>query len=464
MRRIVYCEGGAVRGIAVPDPAITAFRGIPYAKPPVGDLRWRPPQPNDPWEGVLDAADFSYAAMQPQPGASNEFYDREWGFDPAMELREDCLTLNVWTPALRGSEDNAQCVKEGLPVMVWIHGGAYQCGNTAEKEFDGAHLASHGVVVVSMNYRLNVFGFLTHPLLEQEAQKLGGLYANYGLLDQLLALQWVHNNIEAFGGDPSRVTLFGQSAGAASVLAHICSPLSRGLFCRAIMQSGGGLGVFNKRWNTLEQAQEIGERFFALLGVNTLEEARALDSQTILRAAQQLPCACDPPCDWSMPCNWSPCIDGVFMPCSEAELLSIGEINDVEIIVGDATDEFLSHNDDGTVVQEGRDGNLQLLKLCHDAMSRSSYYYHFDPSIPGDNSGVFHSSDLWFTFGTLGTCWRPFSGEHYNIAMQMMQYWTNFAATGNPNGQGLVHWDPTTMPDFPALHIAEAITMETTHN
>ena len=232
MKRQVIVAQGTVEGLAAEDQGITVFRGVPFAQPPVGSLRWRAPQPALPWDGVLQAFDFGPTAMQPTPGASDDFYDREWGTDPAVPMSEDCLYLNIWTPALRGYGADSMVASEKLPVMVWIYGGAYQCGGTFEKEFDGTHLAANGVVVVSVAYRLNAFGFMTHPLLHEEAVERGDgePYANFGFLDQRAGIQWVKENIAKFGGDPENITVFGQSAGAASVLAQICSPMNHGLF------------------------------------------------------------------------------------------------------------------------------------------------------------------------------------------------------------------------------------------
>ena len=186
MKRQVIVAQGTVEGLAAEDQGITVFRGVPFAQPPVGGLRWRAPQPALPWDGVLQAFDFGPTAMQPTPGASDDFYDREWGTDPAVPMSEDCLYLNIWTPALRGYGADSMVASEKLPVMVWIYGGAYQCGGTCEKEFDGTRLAANGVVVVSVAYRLNAFGFMTHPLLHEEAVERGDgePYANFGFLDQ----------------------------------------------------------------------------------------------------------------------------------------------------------------------------------------------------------------------------------------------------------------------------------------
>lgn len=346
MKRQVIVAQGTVEGLAAEDQGITVFRGVPFAQPPVGGLRWRAPQPALPWDGVLQAFDFGPTAMQPTPGASDDFYDREWDTDPAVPMSEDCLYLNIWTPALRGYGADSMVASEKLPVMVWIYGGAYQCGGTFEKEFDGTRLAANGVVVVSVAYRLNAFGFMTHPLLHEEAVERGDgePYANFGFLDQRAGIQWVKENIAKFGGDPENITVFGQSAGAASVLAQICSPMNHGLFQKAIMQSGAGLGYFNARQDTLEHAQANGIRLFEALGVSTLEQARAIPARTVLEAAESLSVPPDSgrEDDWSMIVNWVPCVDGLFLPDQEERIVEGCKANNVDMLVGNTTNEFIA--------------------------------------------------------------------------------------------------------------------------
>lgn len=463
MRRQVTCEQGTLEGLAVGDPSITAFRGVPFAAPPVGPLRWRPPQPPAPWQGVRCAFDDAPACLQPIPGASNPFYDKEWGMDPAIPLDEDCLYLNIWTPALRGSGADARLTGEPLPVMVWIHGGAYQCGCAMEKEFDGTALARQGVVVVSVAYRLNVFGFFSHRWLQEEAKE-GAPYANFGWLDQQAALRWVRRNITVFGGDPTRICVFGQSAGAASVLAQCCAPGNAGLFSRAIMQSGAGLGYFNATLCSLESAQSTGARLMRRLGVESLDEARAVDAQTLFEGASRLeaPEGVDDAA-WPMMVNWVPCVDGVFMPRQERDLILDGQTKNIDLVVGDTQDEFMVSDGQGHQVRAGREGNRRLIAAWQHGGGRAPYYYHFDVRMPGDDAGSFHSSDLWFVFGTLGSCWRPMRGCHVELSQCMSRYWTRFAAMGDPSGPGLVHWDRTDMHGDRFLHLGFPVEMRSGH-
>jgi para-nitrobenzyl esterase len=236
MLRITNTENGAVRGMAAADARITVFRGIPFAAPPVGELRWRAPQPAADWQGVRACLEFMPIAMQVVPGSNpntGAFYAREWHVDPDVPMDEACLYLNIWT--------NAKTGKEKMPVMVWIYGGGLQEGYPWEMEFDGERIARRGVILVSINYRLNVFGFLTHPEIIKNSSD--GFVANWGYLDQKAGIDWVRRNIANFGGDPENITIFGQSAGGGSVLAHINSPMAGGAFTRAIIQSGGGINV-----------------------------------------------------------------------------------------------------------------------------------------------------------------------------------------------------------------------------
>ncbi len=306
------------------------------------------------------------------------------------------------------------------------------------------------MVVVSLTYRLNVFGFLTHEWLREQSQARqdGEPYANFGLLDQRAGIQWVHEHIAAFGGDPENITIFGQSAGAGSVLAQICSPMNKGLFGRAIMQSGAGLGLFNRQQQSFDQSHRNAERLFAALGVSSLDEARQVPAADLLKAAEDLPVPPDSgrEGEWSMMVNWVPCVDGRFL-----------------------TDQFARHHRTrGT--ERGRDHAGQHHRRVHGDRHRrhpaargrgrqpqksylpttrsgrkAPYDYRFDVTMPGDDAGAFHSSELWFSFGTLATCWRPFVGWHYDLSRRMVAYWTNFAATGDPNGPDA---DGTPLPEW----------------
>ena len=275
MLKKVLTENGWVEGLPAADPRIIAFKGVPFAAPPVGDLRWHAPVPAENWDGVKKCWKFAPVSMQLKPGLDpNDIYAREWNVDPEIEMSEDCLYLNVWTPA--------RTADEKLPVFVWYFGGGLQVGNTQEMEFDGERIARRGIVVVTVNYRLNAFGYLAHPEITAENPEFP---TNFGYLDQRFGTMWVKRNIASFGGDPENITIGGQSAGGGSTMAQVASPLNKGLFQKAIVDSGLELcpyenGMFG-HLKSLQEAEETGKKFFEILGVKTLKEARALDAEYI---------------------------------------------------------------------------------------------------------------------------------------------------------------------------------------
>lgn len=463
MLRRVVVENGILEGLPAADPRITVFKGVPFAAPPVGELRWRPPQPCKDWEGVYKAYTFAPISIQATPGLNpDNIYTKEWHVDPNVPMSEDCLYLNIWTPAKRPDEK--------LPVMVWIFGGGLQVGYTSEMEFDGERIARRGIVFVSVNYRLNVFGFFAHPQIS--AENPNGPKANFGLLDQLAGIAWVKRNIAAFGGDPDNITVFGQSAGGGSVTAHITSPVSKGMFQKAIIQSGGGFAPprFNQGYPSLEEAEKMGEEFFKYLGVDSLDEARKIDAMELFEKAT------------SFEGRWGFVRDGYYIVDNPVKLIMEGKWHKIPLIMGHTGNEFVEKPNAKTVeefkdyaykkYQEDAEEYLRLCKVENDDVEEmcnkgavnmfeignlmwceynaekkdtTIYCYRFDPEIPGDDAGSFHSSELWFTFETLAKCWRPFVGKHYDLARQMCNYWTNFAKKGDPNG---LDADGTPMPEW----------------
>lgn len=464
MIRIAQTENGLVRGIEAADPRITSFKGIPFAAPPVGANRWRAPQPCENWEGVRDCFRFAPISVQDTPGIGEGLYNREWHVDPEIEMDEDCLYLNVWT--------SAKEVDEKQPVLVWFFGGGLQWGYPAEMEFDGERLARRGVVVVSVNYRINVFGFMAHPQLTAQQADAP---TNFGSLDQQAALRWVAKNIAAFGGDPANVTIAGQSAGGGSVMSQTTCMDNEGLFHRAVVMSAMIRSPYQKEAlvgpKPLSEAEKMGEDFFHVLGVSTLEEARALDAWTIrakyAEYAQKYP-------------RMATVVDDVFCVGDPIELFMAGKHVDVSLMAGSTKDEFLSFipakgeeelaskaveifaedADEFLSLSEahrrGADGNYAyvngiactakslVLNKRADGKKTEHYIYSFEADIPGwDNPGCFHSVDLWFFFETLAKCWRPFVGRHYDLSRQMCNYWANFIKTGNPNGKDI---DGSDMP------------------
>ncbi|MDX9727601.1 MAG: carboxylesterase family protein, partial [Bacteroidales bacterium] len=259
-------EGGRVIGMETPTMGVIAYKGIPFAAPPVGDLRWKEPQPVVPWEGVKVADTYGDAASQ-VTWDPESFYGKEWRASGSVPFSEDCLYLNIWTPA-------AGKTGKKLPVAMWIHGGGYREGFSYEPEMDGGEAwASRGVILVQVTYRLGVMGFFSHPLLSAESPH--GVSGNYGLMDQIAALKWIHNNIEQFGGDPGNITIFGQSAGAGSVQSLCASPLSRDLISNAIIMSGGGLSDL-RPGIMMDTAQVSGKNLMDHFEKTTLEDMRAL--------------------------------------------------------------------------------------------------------------------------------------------------------------------------------------------
>ena len=487
MLRETRTENGAVRGLPGTDARITVYKGIPYAAPPVGENRWRAPQPAADWEGVRDCYTFGPINMQRTPGENPDaFYSKEWHVDPQVPMSEDSLYLNIWTPARHADEK--------LPVMVWIFGGGFQEGYSYEMEFDGERIASRGVILVSIGYRLNAFGFLAHPDLTREDPKQP---TNFGLLDQLCAFQWVKRNIAYFGGDSENITIFGQSAGGDAVYAHLCSPRSAGAFQKAIVQSNGGFTYqYPKTFLTrvranLQEAEEKGSRFLKeWLGVESIAEARKLPAEFIEK--KQLEAGLFA----------VPVVDGKFLLDDMPQSVIKNQMNDVPYIIGNTTGEFMygpAENTEAAVSAWARENfgergeeYLDIVRrqaaatgetlqqaasissfelgaqLAVEVMAkngRKPYYYRFGPTVPGaDNPGAYHSCDLWFEFETLIRCWRPFDGHHFDLARRMCNYWTSFAKTGDPNGLDadgtpMPLWKPFTLEERCEIRFMDEITV-----
>ena len=456
MLRQVKTENGWVRGIEAADPRITAFKGIPFAAPPVGKNRWRAPQPCDSWAGIRDCSRFAPISMQWIPGLGDDIYCREWHVDPEIPMGEDCLYLNVWT--------NAKKADEKLPVLVWFFGGGLQCGYPAEMEFDGERIARRGVVVVTVNYRVGALGFLTHPEITKEQPDAP---ANFGNLDQQAGLRWVQRNIAAFGGDPAKVTIAGQSAGGGSVMSQLACPDNKGLFRNTVVMSAMIFDPYLRREigrpEKLKDAEKKGEDFFAFLGVKTLKEARGIDAVTLQRSYEKY-------MESHIP--FFTVQDDLFCVGDPIALYRAGKCMDVTMMAGNTGGEFLNSidaRDDAGLEAEAKrlfgdkaeaflaipgsrnraDGlgyapvsgiECTVKGVLADVAKtgQKGYCYCFDPDIPGwDNPGTFHSSDLWFWFETLAKCWRPFTGRHYDLARQMCDYFCNFIRTGDPNGKDL---------------------------
>ena len=461
--RPVQVENGRLVGVPTADGLVIAYKGVPFAEPPVQGLRWKPPVPKGRWKGVLAARDFGPHCIQSASYPDMVFHD------PGPS--EDCLTLNVWTPA------NAKPLSKrsaGLPVMVWIYGGGFTTGGTSEDRQDGQFLAHRGAVVVSMNYRLGIFGFMAHPELTVESPNHAS--GNYGLMDQAAAIAWVRRNAASFGGDPENITIFGESAGSSSVSAQMASPLAKGLFAKAIGESGaafysGGLG-FPMREDAQRAHAAWAERAF---GSDKLFNLRALTTDELVEAATAKTPA---------PPRFGPDIDGYFLPDTVPHLFADGRQAHVPTLGGWNANESRHTGMSPTTAsfteqaqkEFGADaaGFLAVYPAGSDAEAVKSaddyatdkfiafstwawleaqtktgapvYRYWFTLGSPGDRNhsvraGAFHSDDIEYVFGALDS--RPemaIRPEDKRLSDQMQQYWVNFAKTGDPNGPGLPKW------------------------
>ena len=412
---VLTIEGGQVQGVVTGTPGVTVYKGIPFAAPPTGDLRWKEPQPVQPWEGVLTADTFGAPAIQSPhtPGG----YTPEFFFDGDPAFSEDCLYLNVWTPAAGRPEAK-------LPVTLWIHGGGYTAGWGFEPEMDGEEWAKHGGVLVTFNYRLGIFGFLTHPALS--AENPHGVSGNYGMLDQIAALKWVKANIAQFGGDPDRITLMGQSAGAMSVQTLVTSPLSKDLVAGAIIQSGGGISTRSLLGGTLADSEAAGKKLMDWAGYETPEQMRAAPAEAIFSLPQRYMAENHE----YLRAGSSPVVDGYVLPEGFSEAALAGRIADVPYLIGCTLDDM-----------GGLGGGIDEFCAAREAAGNVAWSYLFARRLPTDGrenvlEGAFHSSELWYMFKSLRFCWRPFVEGDYDLAEQMITYWTNFAKYGNPNGSG----------------------------
>jgi para-nitrobenzyl esterase len=451
-------EGGRITGTPTIQwtYGVRLYRGIPYAAPPIADLRWRPPQPVAAWQGVKAADHFSPVCMQAPPDTEGNAW-REGHFP----ISEDCLYLNVWTPA-RSATDK-------LPVMVFIHGGGNIRGAASENQYDGAYLAKKGVVFVSFNYRMGAFGFMAHPQLTAESDRHSS--GNYAILDQIAALGWIQRNIANFGGDPGNVMIFGHSAGAANVCSLVASPLARGLFHRALAQSGNCL---NSR-ATLADAEKNGVKLAESLGAESLAALRQKPAEEILKAPRL-----------QMGAN----VDGWVFPQDAYSIIAAGKHNDVPLIVGTVADDAPGPGLGSVTAAQAlanaqntyKDLSAKYLKLypaqTDEQAARSAYqfrvqnamanargwarlqaqagkskvywYYftHISPmpeglmwgGRPAQSWGAYHGSEIVYVFNAFPLqdwAWRPVDLKLGDTVSSM---WVNFAKTGSPNGRGMPEW------------------------
>jgi para-nitrobenzyl esterase len=476
----VSVTGGRIEGVTA--DGVTSFKGIPYAAPPVGNLRWQAPQPVTPWTDIKKADHFGAECMQAtfsRPGA------------PPALVGEDCLYLNVWTAA--------KSADAHLPVMVWIYGGSFIGGSGSTPAYDGTHFAQKGVVLVNLNYRLGIFGFLAdHELDAESPQHVSG---NYGVEDMVAALRWVKANIAQFGGDPSRVTVFGESAGAMAVGILSVSPAAKGLFERAISESGGapfappepagGSYSIVAPFPTLSSAEDMGQRFLAKVGAQNIAAARALPAQTLLKA---------------QPSSINPVEDGYILPPDAYQSFQAGRFNDTPILVGTNSnegafrpfraqfvgttpekfeahiraafgkyaDQILAAYPHATPAQAEqasedlffRDTALAWkswawARLQAEKGHDKAYLYYFDPRSPKEPLGPGHTEEIPYVFGNVGQPGGfgppgPASPAALKLSQQMQSYWVNFAKSGNPNGPGLPRWPTFSASSQRAMYLDDA--------
>lgn len=455
----VRVEGGLISGKIDSSGQVKIFKGIPFATPPLGELRWKAPQPLQPWEGIKTCTENPASPMQNSPvpffAWSEEF------LIPKEPISEDCLYLNLWSPA--------KTTTDKLPVMVWIYGGGFSSGGNTVPLYDGEELAKKGIVVVALNYRVGMFGFFAHPELSAEnPEQTSG---NYGLLDQIAALEWVKKNILAFGGDPDNVTIAGQSAGAFSVNALVVSPKAKGLFHKAIAQSGGMFNRGTGLVSGLQGAEERGKQLTDTLGIS-ISELRKIPADSLLKISGR----------------FGPVVDGKVLP-GVRQAFEEGAFSDVPLLTGWNADDRVSGNPSTTTeafkanVKKqygGRAGeylelfpagneveleetlktigvlsfgfqNYTWAKMQTEKGGKDAYLYFFTRVPPGEpNFGAFHSAEFSYALHTLRNWNRPFEQVDYDLEKIMSDYWVNFVKTGNPNGTGLPEW-PVFDPENPLV-------------
>ena len=449
-KTIISIETGKISGAQTDDGAITAYKGIPFAAPPVGELRWKAPQPASPWQGIKACTRFSASPMQ-SPPMPFSMWSEEF-LIPKDPIGEDCLYLNVWTGTKNPSEKR--------PVLVWIYGGGFRSGGSACPIYDGEAMARKGIIFVSINYRVGIWGFFAHPGLAADGEKSG----NFGLLDQIAALQWVKRNITAFGGDPEQVTIAGQSAGSMSVNALVASPLAKGLFNKAIAQSGASFTRGNP--SRMEAEAEV-TRSLSTLGATTLQELKKISAADLLKKGNG---------------NYRPYIDGHVLPDHIADIFQQGMQNKVSLLTGWNQDEGLMMSPmkngadyradiqkrfgeqsraifmayPGDTDEKAAQSQLDMARdmvfglqnyrwgLMQVMQNLPAYVYRFTRIVPATGEykkfKAFHTGEVPYAYNNLKFVQRPWEPADHLLAEMMSDYWVNFIKTGNPNGKGLPTW------------------------
>ena len=451
---VIKTEAGQISGVINTSGDVYAFKGIPFAAPPVGDLRWKEPQPVKPWGGIRKCESFGPSPMQATP-IPFSMWSEEF-LIPKEPINEDCLYLNVWT--------GAKSVAEKRPVIVWIYGGGFLSGGSAVPIYDGEAMAKKGIVFVSINYRVGVFGFFAHPELTKESGRNAS--GNYAILDQLAALRWVKRNIAAFGGDPSNVTIAGQSAGSISVNILVASPLGKDLFQKAIGESGAS---FSNPFTSLAKGEEAGEAYGKSLNAPSLANLRKVSAEDLMKTPYAV---------------WGAIVDGYVLPGTIASIFAAGKDNKVPLLTGWNQEEFKFFGNVKNAVEFKKEMNdtygpdaqaaLENYPATNDSVAAVSQYrmssdqvfgtqnfiwanmqsdqgtkvyvYRFTHKVPGMGEyakfGAFHGGELPYAYNNLKFLNRPWQPGDHKLAEVMSSYWANFATTGNPNGKGLPEWKP----------------------
>jgi len=428
MEYIVTTPCGQIQGGPGRVPGTAAYKGIRYAT--AG--RWEYPRQVTCWDGIYDATQYGHCAYQArsfyneEENAKKYFYYREFRKGETYTYSEDCLFLNVFTP---------ETAKEGdkLPVLIYIHGGSFTGGCGHEKHFDGPVWPAKGIIGVTINYRLGPLGFLCLPELKQEA----GITGNYGLFDQQTAISWVRDNIASFGGDPENITIMGQSAGAMSVQQHCLSPMSAGLFQKAVMCSGGGVSSLMAA-KAPESNYDFWHAVMEKAGCADLAAFRELEPQKLFAAMD----VCKKEVKGGQTAN-SPCLDGKLVVGTGAQLLKEGKQLQIPYMAGITSEDMMP-----PIL-------FSMSKSWCDAQKEKSYVWLFDRQLPGDDRGAWHSSDLWYWFGTLENSWRPMEQKDYELSERMVDYLVNFCKYDDPNGAGLPAWLPAGKGQSKVLRMGE---------
>jgi para-nitrobenzyl esterase len=451
---VIKTDAGLISGVINVTADVCSFKGIPFAAPPVGDFRWKEPQPVKPWEGVRKCESFGASPMQAEP-IPFSMWSEEF-LIPKKPISEDCLYLNVWT--------GAKSPDEKRPVIVWTYGGGFLSGGSAVPIYDGEAMAKKGIVFVSINYRMGVFGFFAHPELTKESGRNAS--GNYAILDQVAALRWVKNNIAAFGGDADNVTIAGESAGSFSVNILVASPVGKDLFQKAIGESGA---MFSNQFTTLAKAEEAGEAYGKSLKAPSLADLRKVSADDLMKTPYAV---------------WGAIVDGYVLPESIASIFTAGKENKVPLLTGWNQEEFMFFGPVKNAADFKKDMNdqygsdapaaLENYPATNDSVAMVSQYrmssdqvfgtqnfiwanmqsdhggkvymYRFTHKVPGTGEyakyGAFHGGEIPYAYNNLKFVNRPWQPGDHKLAEVMSSYWANFAATGNPNGKGLPEWKP----------------------